>query len=146
MGNYSCVLVLMACLGGIEAIRREIDPEDRPASIVEQKSASLVTPEWTACLYVVLYAMLVVIAQSSWPMLRDRVSFEPSLRSTYSHCCSHSSSWQVTRNEIASRKVQIFAAKKAAGDHNNPDTIVQCFKYEREALKLEKEVEVLGTN
>ena len=36
-----------------------------------------------------------------------------------------------------------MAAKRAAAENNVPETIVLCFKYEREALKLEKEVGAL---
>ena len=50
---------------------------------------------------------------------------------------------QGTANQISTRKNAIVAAKRAAAENNVPETIVVCFKYEREALKLEKEVEAL---
>eukprot|EP00656_Telonema_subtile_P011588 TRINITY_DN15740_c0_g2_i3.p1 TRINITY_DN15740_c0_g2~~TRINITY_DN15740_c0_g2_i3.p1 ORF type:complete len:208 (-),score=26.64 TRINITY_DN15740_c0_g2_i3:355-978(-) len=47
-------------------------------------------------------------------------------------------------NQIQALKARIRSAEKQAKALNMPDTIVESFKYEREALKLTKQVDAIG--
>ena len=54
-----------------QAVRREVDPEDRPLP----PSKKPTVPEaaaWVPIVYVFVYAAFVVIIQSVWPLIRDK--------------------------------------------------------------------------
>ena len=45
---------------------------------------------------------------------------------------------------MATLKQDMLHARRSAEENNMPETIVRCFKFERHALKTEKEIEQLG--
>ena len=70
-----CLLVALAVC--VEAVRRELDPDERSAFADDRKKATLEAenvPALSKALYVAAYALLVVALQAAWPLLRDRVT------------------------------------------------------------------------
>jgi hypothetical protein len=120
-------MVLLVLVIAAQAVRRELDPEDRVAAPPAKNRVPPVA-EWVPIVYVFAYAAFVVVVQSMWPRIRDKVLEKARDVVTMLTALSV----QATRWEILSKKASIFVAKQAAAQHNNPDEIVQCFKHERE--------------
>jgi len=115
VGNFMRV-VLGAGVMCCEAIRRE-DSRRKQENADIDSFRNTVGP----FAYAVAYAFIVVISQMLWPRLRD----------------------QRINGRMATLKQDMLHARRSAEENNMPETIVRCFKFERHALKTEKEIEQL---
>jgi len=108
---YSITLLATCCT----AIRRAEEFDD-PKPPVEAATAELHSITWA--LYLLGYFLIVSSFGDAWTYVRERTS----------------------RQQIKALQIRIKSATMQAKSFNMPDTIVKSFKYEREALKLNKQV------